>query len=116
MDISEFDPGGPDGCPECAAALAPDQRYCLQCGARRGAPRVDALAELGLVGLAPFGAQAAVEAHPARRASRPLSLVLATIALTVGGALGATVHGPAASLAAAVDPGPVVIVQAAAPV
>lgn len=28
-------------CEECAAPLAPDQRYCLNCGRRRGGPRVD---------------------------------------------------------------------------
>jgi hypothetical protein len=29
-----------DGCPVCGAAMAVDQRYCLECGERRGAPRV----------------------------------------------------------------------------
>ena len=28
-------------CRECGAPLAEDQRYCLNCGARRGAPRVE---------------------------------------------------------------------------
>jgi hypothetical protein len=28
--------GGPGNCPECGTALATDQRYCLQCGARNG--------------------------------------------------------------------------------
>lgn len=28
-------------CPSCGAALAEDQRYCLNCGKRQGAPRVD---------------------------------------------------------------------------
>jgi hypothetical protein len=28
-------------CPSCGAALAEDQRYCLNCGRRQGAPRVD---------------------------------------------------------------------------
>lgn len=30
-----------DACPECGSALASDQRYCLNCGWRRGEPRVD---------------------------------------------------------------------------
>ncbi len=34
---------GPAPCAECGAELAPDQRYCLACGARRGAARVDPL-------------------------------------------------------------------------
>jgi hypothetical protein len=31
---------GAGRCPTCGAAMAPDQRYCLSCGARRGAARV----------------------------------------------------------------------------
>ncbi|HWI70752.1 MAG TPA: hypothetical protein VNT55_02270, partial [Baekduia sp.] len=37
----------PVSCGECSAPLHDDQRYCLQCGARHGAPRVDPLAALG---------------------------------------------------------------------
>jgi len=29
-----------EGCPVCGAAMAVDQRYCLECGERRGPPRV----------------------------------------------------------------------------
>ncbi len=29
-----------DQCPSCGAALAADQRYCLECGQRRGDPRL----------------------------------------------------------------------------
>jgi hypothetical protein len=29
-----------DGCPVCGAAMAVDQHYCLECGERRGPPRV----------------------------------------------------------------------------
>jgi hypothetical protein len=32
--------GGNDHCPCCGASLAPDQRYCLHCGQRRGDPRL----------------------------------------------------------------------------
>lgn len=37
---------GPAGepCAQCAAPLASDQRYCLECGRRRGAARLDVLA------------------------------------------------------------------------
>jgi hypothetical protein len=34
-------------CPACGAPLATDQRYCLNCGARRGAPRIDFRRHLG---------------------------------------------------------------------
>jgi hypothetical protein len=29
-----------DRCPACNVTLAPDQRYCVECGERRGAPRL----------------------------------------------------------------------------
>jgi hypothetical protein len=29
-----------DACPSCGSQLAPDQRYCLRCGQRRGDPRL----------------------------------------------------------------------------
>lgn len=32
--------GSGDNCPDCSASLAPDQRYCLACGNRRGDPRL----------------------------------------------------------------------------
>ena len=32
--------GSGDNCPNCGASLAPDQRYCLACGQRRGDPRL----------------------------------------------------------------------------
>ncbi len=31
---------GGDACPSCGAPMAKDQRYCLECGARRGDPRL----------------------------------------------------------------------------
>ena len=33
--------GGVEQCRECGASLAADQRYCLNCGRRRGEPRLD---------------------------------------------------------------------------
>lgn len=32
--------GGNDSCPTCGARMAADQRYCLNCGHRRGDPRL----------------------------------------------------------------------------
>src|SRR6476659_2589121 len=33
-------PAGFDHCPSCGALVANDQRYCLECGHRRGDPRL----------------------------------------------------------------------------
>ncbi len=33
--------GAVEPCPQCGAPLAADQRYCLNCGRRRGEPRLD---------------------------------------------------------------------------
>jgi hypothetical protein len=52
-------PGEP--CEECGAALAADQRYCLNCGHRRGGPRIDYAAVMA--GAAP--AQASQQPQPA---------------------------------------------------
>ncbi len=43
MSESEIRPLGKDGdlCAQCGSPLAADQRYCLECGKRRGGPRVD---------------------------------------------------------------------------
>jgi hypothetical protein len=41
-------PSTTNNCPNCHAALAPDQRYCLNCGHRLAPPRVDYGHELGL--------------------------------------------------------------------
>jgi hypothetical protein len=41
-------PGGRDQCAACGARMAPDQRYCVECGHRGGAPRfqfMDGLAQ-----------------------------------------------------------------------
>jgi len=43
-------------CRECGAPLAPDQRYCLNCGRRRGEPRVDFKQHLPAAGPASNGA------------------------------------------------------------
>jgi hypothetical protein len=32
-------------CPACGTALAPDQRYCLECGERCGAPRLKSISQ-----------------------------------------------------------------------
>lgn len=59
----------PEPCRSCAAPLAADQRYCLNCGQRRGGPRVDFRQHLPATGAAANGAEPApsvtVEQPPA---------------------------------------------------
>jgi hypothetical protein len=85
-------------CGGCGAPLRDDQRYCLQCGARHGAPRVDALAELGFVPgpVADPSAARAQKPLPIGRKtpSRRLTAALAAATLGLGGLAGAAI-GPA---------------------
>jgi hypothetical protein len=51
--------GSTETCPNCNARMAPDQRYCLNCGHRRGDPRLpfmDAVVFMESMGSAPGGA------------------------------------------------------------
>lgn len=51
--------GGSDSCPNCGARMAADQRYCLNCGHRRGEPRLpfmDAVVFMESMGSGPGGA------------------------------------------------------------
>jgi hypothetical protein len=64
-------------CGECAAPLAYDQRYCVECGARRG-PLPSAIAEL--IGIAPVQAPAASDS---REEDAPAGL--ATLSPSVAG-------------------------------
>jgi hypothetical protein len=50
---------GEQSCRECGARLAADQRYCLECGSRRGDSRIDFRAHLDARGDAPSQAGAA---------------------------------------------------------
>ena len=81
-------------CTECGAVLAPDQRYCVECGHRRGdtrAPFVDALTQPK--------AQAAAPPPPRRvRMSGSATLIAGVgtllLALGVGVLIGRTGHNP----------------------
>jgi hypothetical protein len=112
----------PDGstatCGECGSLLRADQRYCLQCGARHGVPRVDPLEALGFVAIAPpVGEQPEPSPVRSRRApSRRLSAALAAVTLALGAALGAALGpGPAPSVAAAPQRLVALVVPSAAP-
>ncbi len=113
-------PLGPAGepCPTCAAPLAADQRYCLECGTRRGPARLDPVAMARSAW--PVGTAAPMPALAPRgpRVPRgpwlmPPPRVAATAAMAVlaFGIVAGTVAGPRAdaTLAAAAS-GPVVLV------
>ncbi|MCZ4493580.1 MAG: hypothetical protein JWP53_2511, partial [Conexibacter sp.] len=99
-------------CASCGSPLAADQRYCLRCGARHGAPRVDPLEALGFpadasadtgtvptAGTVPTGGTVpsvgTVPCVGPRLATGPrLTAALAAATLVLGGVAGAAI-GPA---------------------
>jgi uncharacterized OB-fold protein len=68
-----------DVCAQCGSVLATDQRYCLNCGSRRGEPRVDFEARM-VNGVQPATAGAAPTQAPAGFQQSPIFAV-GTIAL-----------------------------------
>lgn len=84
--------GSGENCPNCDAALAPDQRYCLACGQRRGDPRLPFMDAVVFMESAKRPVQAEAVAPPSPTPDRrPLmsanaSLVagVATLVLAIG--------------------------------
>lgn len=86
--------GSGDNCPNCGASLAPDQRYCLACGHRRGDPRLpfmDAVVFMESAkqpSSAPAAATTAAAPPPDRRpfmsANASLVAGVATLVLAIG--------------------------------
>lgn len=81
-----------DQCSSCGAALAPDQRYCLECGHRRGDPRLPFMDAVVFMDAAkqpqPAEAAAASPPPPDRRpwmsANASLVAGVATLVLAIG--------------------------------
>lgn len=87
IDMPQLGPEG-DACSACRAPLAVDQRYCLQCGQRRGATRVDFAellpAEPALASGPEPGSRGATVVQPGQQSPwTPLSIVgsIATLGL-----------------------------------
>jgi hypothetical protein len=87
--------GGNESCPDCGARMATDQRYCLDCGRRRGAPRLpfmDAVtfmestsASGGAAGTPPPPPPSARQPSPNRwNANAALIAGVATLVLAIG--------------------------------
>jgi hypothetical protein len=70
-------------CPSCGAALAADQRYCLECGERRGEPRVAFLDLLGRRDAPPAAEPASTVPAPPGVAERPLTPWVAAAGVAV---------------------------------
>ena len=81
-------PKAGESCPACGAQMAPDQRYCLECGQRRGDPRLpfmDAVVLMDTLVKGPAPA-AAAPATRGRRLSPNATLVagIGTLLLALG--------------------------------
>jgi hypothetical protein len=85
--------GGNDSCPNCGARMAADQRYCLNCGHRRGEPRLpfmDAVVFMESMGSPGAGAGAAPpppseqKSSPRMNANAALIAGVATLVLAIG--------------------------------
>lgn len=84
--------GSGDNCPNCGASLAPDQRYCLACGNRRGDPRLPFMDAVVFMESAkrPVAADPAVAAarapdrRPFMSANASLIAGVATLVLAIG--------------------------------
>jgi len=86
--------GGNDSCPNCGAQMAADQRYCLNCGHRRGDPRLpfmDAVVFMESMSAPPGGAAPPPPPAPASggsssrmNANAALIAGVATLVLAIG--------------------------------
>jgi len=86
--------GGQESCPNCSARMAADQRYCLNCGHRRGDPRLpfmDAVVFMESMNAPGGGAGATPPPPPAKsggdnrwHANAALIAGVATLVLAIG--------------------------------
>jgi phosphatidylinositol-3-phosphatase len=102
MTTARTHAGPHDRCPQCNAALLGDQRYCLQCGERRGTPRLDFTTfwkPLSLTGereqaksasesLDTSGARTSRPMAPSRRLAGTLAAGMLAAGIVLGAALG----------------------------
>jgi hypothetical protein len=84
--------GGNESCPNCSARMAPDQRYCLNCGHRRGDPRLpfmDAVTFMESMSAPPGGGSpppppSSSGSSPRMNANAALIAGVATLVLAIG--------------------------------
>lgn len=70
-------------CPSCGAHVAPDQRYCLACGARCGEPRLPFMSAVTFMDAMKTPASGVTSSAPPRRPQRRISSNMALFA-TIG--------------------------------
>jgi hypothetical protein len=81
---------GGEACPSCGASMAPDQRYCLACGSRRGEPRLpimDAVVFMDAMrqpAASAVSSSVAPERQPRVSANASLVAGVATLVLAIG--------------------------------
>jgi hypothetical protein len=108
-------PSGDAHCSGCAAPLAADQRYCLECGCRRGPARLDVLA-MARGRAAPAAPLTTARAASAMAMPGPRALAAATLLVLGFGVFAGAEAGPrAADTLAASGRRAVVVVSAPAP-
>ncbi len=98
----------PEACASCGAQLAGDQRYCLNCGARRGDARVPFMEILGGGTPAPPPVAAPERTHSQRNLTIVASIGCLLLALGVGVLIG---HGGRDRTPASSSPAQVISVQ-----
>jgi hypothetical protein len=97
---------GFEQCPSCGALVAVDQRYCLECGHRRGEPRLpfmDAVVFMDAMNRPPEAAAASTKTK--KRGISPNTALIAGVgtlllALGIGVLIGRSGHGSAPAAAA----------------
>lgn len=81
-----------DACPNCGSSLLPDQRYCLNCGHRRGDPRLPFMDAVVIMDAAkqpqttpaPAAPVPAADRRPFMSANASLVAGVATLVLAIG--------------------------------
>lgn len=73
-----------DACPSCGSPMAADQRYCLDCGRRRGEPRLPLMDGRGAAEPAPAAAASPAHVYSPPTAAGPRPRWAASVSLILG--------------------------------
>ncbi|HEU4737469.1 MAG TPA: zinc ribbon domain-containing protein [Solirubrobacterales bacterium] len=104
-----------DACPSCGSQLAPDQRYCLHCGQRRGDPRLPVMDAVTFMEASRRPAQPQAAGTPAppsgrrRLISANTSMVAAVATLVLAMGVGVLIGRSGDGSSTAATPAPQII-------